>query len=119
MKKAALILGLLFWVAASITVFAQEEQEQKSKLVQLPILLDCGSIQTISEMLVEYREIPIAQANVMWRLPDGKFLEGPMTIFAHPTDLTISIVIQPSAEFGCIAFVGKDFRPFDSNGTRL
>lgn len=119
MKKAALILGLLFWVATSITVFAQEEQEQKSKLVQLPILLDCGSIQTISEMLVEYREIPIAQANVMWRLPDGKFLEGPMTIFAHPTDLTISIVIQPSAEFGCIAFPGKDFRPFGSNGTRL
>jgi hypothetical protein len=119
MKRAALILGLLFWVATSITVFAQEEQEQKSKLVQLPILLDCGPIQAISELLVEYREIPIAQANVMWQLPSGQLLEGPMTIFAHPTNFTISIVIQATEDFGCIAFPGKDFRPFVSNGTKL
>jgi hypothetical protein len=114
MKRATLIAGLLFWVATSFTVFAQEEQEQKSKLVQLPILLDCGSIQAISELLVEYQEIPIAEANVMWRLPSGQYLEGPMTIFVHPTDLTISIVIQATEDFGCIAFPGKDFRPYTS-----
>jgi len=108
MRKAALIAGLLFWVAISITAFAQEKKD----LIQLPILLDCGPVEKIAEMLVEYEEVPIASASVVWRLPSGEFIKGPMTIFAHPTDFTISIVIQPTENFACLAFPGNDFGPY-------
>ena len=109
MTKAALITGLLFWVATSVAVFAQEKEPE---IVQLPIMLDCGHIDKISEMLVEYQEVPVAKATVIWRLPNGEFLTGPLTIFAHPTDRTISMVIQPTEDFACIAFPGNNFGPY-------
>ena len=108
MKRAALITGLLFWVATSITVFAQE----RKGLVQLPILLDCGPTETIAEMLVDFQEVPVAKATVVWRLPTGEFIKGPMTIFAHPTNYTISLVIQPTENFACLAFPGENFGPY-------
>ena len=109
MKKAALIAGLLFWVATSITVFAQEKDPE---IVQLPIMLDCGHVDKIAEMLVEYQEVPVAKATVIWRVPNGEFLTGPLTIFAHPEKRTISMVIQPSEDFACIAFPGNNFGPY-------
>jgi hypothetical protein len=109
MKRATFILGLLFWVATSFTVFAQESTDP---LVQLPIMVDCGPTQQIDKMLEGYEEIPVAQADVMWRLPSGEFLKGPMTIFANPKQFTISIVIYPAEEFACIAFPGNNFGPY-------
>ena len=110
MKRAALIVGLLFWVATSLTVFAQEKEDPE--IVQLPIMVDCGHVDTIAEMLAGYQEVPVAKAIVMWRLPNGEFLTGPLTIFAHPTDRTISMVIQPTEDFACIAFPGNNFGPY-------
>jgi hypothetical protein len=109
MKKAALITGLLFWVATSFTVFAQESTDP---LVQLPIMVDCGPTQQIDKILEGYEEVPVAKADVMWRLPSGDFLSGPLTIFAHPEKRTISMVIQPSEDFACIAFPGNNFGPY-------
>ena len=109
MRKAALITGLLFWVATSVAVLAQEKDPE---IVQLPIMVDCGHVDKIAEMLTEYQEVPVAKAHVMWRLPNGDFMTGPLTIFAHPTDRTISMVIQPTEDFACIAFPGNNFGPY-------
>ena len=109
MRKAALITGLLFWVATSVAVLAQEKDPE---IVQLPIMVDCGHVDKIAEMLIEYQEVPVAKAYVMWRLPSGEFMTGPLTIFAHPTDRTISMVIQPTEDFACITFPGNNFGPY-------
>ena len=113
MRKAALITGLLFWVATSFTVLAQEKSND---LVQLPILLDCGPADKIAEMLVGYKEIPIAIADVMWRLPSGDYLLGSMTVFASPDSKTVSFVVQPKDvdDFACIAFPGNNFQPYNN-----
>ena len=110
MKRATFILGLLFWVATFTSSSAQEKE--RPGIVQLPILLDCGPTETIAQMVIDYEEIPVAQAEVLWRVPSGEFLSGPMTIFAHPETRTISIVIQPTEEFACIVFPGNNFGPY-------
>ena len=112
MRKAVLILGLLFWVATTNTVLAQEENKPTVPLVNLPVMLDCGPAEVIAEMLIEYEEVPVAQATVMWRIPSGEYLSGPMTIFAHPENKTVSFVIDISNGYACIAFPGKDFGPY-------
>ena len=108
MKRAALILGLLFWVAT----FTSSSAQERPGIVQLPIFLDCGPTETIAQMVIDYEEVPVAQAEVLWRVPTGEFLSGPMTIFAHPEKRTISIVIQPTEDFACIAFPGNNFGPY-------
>ena len=110
MRKAALITGLLFWVATSFTVLAQEKSRD---LVQLPILLDCGPADKIAEMIVEYQEIPFAKASVIWRLPSGDFFAGYMTVFVSPDRQTVSFVVYPDGQenFACMAFPGNNFGP--------
>jgi len=117
MKKAAFITGLLFWVATSLTVFAQEDSQPTQPMVNLPIMLDCGPAEVIAEMLIGYEEIPVAQAEVIWRIPSGEFRSGPMTIFAHPEKRTVSFVIDIGNSFACIAFPGNNFGPY-AEGTK-
>ena len=112
MRKAALIAGLLYWVATSISVLAQEESQPKQPMVNLPVMLDCGPMEVIAKMLVDYKEVPVAQADVIWKIPNGEYLSGPMTIFANPEDGTVSFVIEIGQGFACIAFPGKRFGPY-------
>lgn len=113
MKKAALLItGLLFWVATSLTVFAQEKNPN---LVQLPVMVECGPVDEIANILKKYEEIPTAKAIVTWILPSGQYMQGPMTIWINPDTRTVSIVIQPNEDFACLAFPGNDFGPFISS----
>lgn len=115
MKRAALIIGLLFWVVTSISVLAQESTERKT--VPLPILIDCGSVEEISIILKDFQEMPVAQGKAVWKIPNGQYLEGPMTIWINPTTLTFSITIQPSEETACIILPGAGFTPYNT-GTK-
>lgn len=116
MKKVApFILGLLFWVTTSLVVFAQEK---KPNLIQLPIMVECGTVNDIASILREYQEIPTAEAIVTWILPNGQFLQGPMTIWINPDSRTMSITIQPSDDFVCMAFPGVEFGPYIKDGKR-
>ena len=112
MKKAALIIGLLFWVATSVAGFAQEKN---TNLVQLPVMVECGPVDEIANILKKYKEIPTAKAIVTWILPSGQYMQGPMTIWINPDTRTVSIVIQPNEGFACLAFPGNDFGPFISS----
>jgi len=110
MKRTALIIGLLFWVATSITVFAQENQSPQN-IIPLPIVIDCGSKQEIAKILIEYKEIAVAQGNATWKIPNGQYLQGPMTVWINPQTFTFSITIEPTSETACIVMPGTNFQP--------
>ena len=111
MKKAALILGLLFWVATSITVFAQE-RPPSDKFTSLPIMVDCGTTEDVSALLKAYGEIPTATSFVQWQIPNGGTLSGPMILWINPETFTMTVTIQPVEGFVCMLLPGKQFAPF-------
>jgi hypothetical protein len=113
MKRAALTLGLLFWVVTSTFVSAQENQGPQN-IVPLPIIIDCGSKEEIGKILLEYKEIPLAEGTATWKIPDGRFLQGPMTIWINPETFTYSITIEPTEETACIIMPGVNFQPYKS-----
>ena len=111
MKRAALTLGLLFWVVTSTFVSAQENQGPQN-IVPLPVIIDCGSKEEIGKILLEYKEIPVAEGTATWKVPNGRFLQGPMTIWINPETFTYSITIEPTPETACIVIPGTNFRPY-------
>ena len=111
MKKATLLIGLLFWVTISFTVFAQESP-LPNKFNNLPIMVDCGTMEDVSALLQKHGEVPTASSMVQWQIPGGGTLSGPMILWVNPDTRTMTITIQPSEGFVCMLLPGTRFAPF-------
>ena len=111
MKKAALLVGLLFWVATSFTVFAQERPPSNT-FNSLPIMVDCGTMEDVSALLQKHGEVPTASSIVQWQIPGGGTLSGPMILWINPDTRTMTITIQPAEGFVCMLLPGTQFAPF-------
>lgn len=111
MKKATLLIGLLFWVTTSFTVFAQESPPS-NKFNNLPMMVDCGTMEDVSALLQKHGEVPTASSMVQWQIPGGGTLSGPMILWVNPDTRTMTITIQPSEGFVCMLLPGTRFAPF-------
>ena len=111
MKKATLLIGLLFWVTTSFTVFAQE-RPPSNKFNNLPMMVDCGTMEDVSALLQKHGEVPTASSMVQWQIPGGGTLSGPMILWVNPDTRTMTITIQPSEGFVCMLLPGTRFAPF-------
>jgi hypothetical protein len=125
MQKTILI-GFLFWLLSATTVFAQPEatpsptpQVPNDGIVNLPVMLDCGPIASIMEILQNYKELPTATGDASWRIPNGQMLKGRMVIWINPQTKSFSITIQPNEDMACIFLPGMNFAPFNNPGTSL
>lgn len=126
MQKTILI-GVLVWLLSATTVFAQPEaqtpqtapQVPNNGIVNLPVMLDCGPITSIMEILANFKELPTATGDATWKIPNGQILKGKMVIWINPQTKSFSITIQPSSEMACIFLPGMNFAPFKTSGTSL
>lgn len=125
--QKTILMGFLFWLLSATTVFAQPEaqtpratpQVPNDGIVNLPVMLDCGPITSIMEILQNYKEVPTATGDASWRIPNGQMLKGRMVIWINPDTKSFSITIQPSEEMACIFLPGMNFAPFNNPGTSL
>ena len=115
MKRLALILGLVFWACFYPLKSLAQENEVQPPIVNLPILIDCGTKEAIAEITDRYEEIPFMEGIIAWRIPSGHLLEGPMHFYYNPTSGSFSIVVTPSDEnLACVFVMGRSLKPYIS-----
>lgn len=115
MKRLALILGLVFWACFYPLKSLAQENEVDLPIVNLPILVDCGTKDAIEEITDRYEELPFMEGIVAWRIPSGQMLEGPMKFYYNPKSGSFSMVVTPDGEnVACVFVMGRSLKPYIS-----